>query len=165
MKAVISIFLLIIIFAFSGEKHQHNTSILPFVYENIGKKVGTGICHDFVVQAEDTKYADWNTDYYLTDKFAKHQVYFSELQKGDIILLDGIVLNEEIDTIQHIGIYMGRKESIIVFASQNLGGHGQKEVIVDYKGTQMSVFEDSKVELSTIDLRDITYGRAYFFRF
>jgi hypothetical protein len=164
MKAILYIVILTIATAFTGGYAEDN-SVLKFVYSNLGKKVGTGICHDFVVQAEDTKYSDWNTDYYLTDKFAQHQVDFSDLEKGDIILLDGIVLNEDIDTIRHIGIYMGRKESIVVFASQNIGGHDQKELVVDYKGVQMSVFEDSKVELSIIDLRDITYGTVYFFRF
>lgn len=162
-------FVLLPIFGFS-QRDTSSNPVMDFVYKSIGEKVGCGLCHDFVVQAENVKYKDWNTDYYLhTDSMQKHQIWIkndiSKLQEGDIIIFDNVVLEDSSELKFHIGIICKIWDGTICYASQNLGSHKDKEKKIKYKGQRVSVFKNSKVEYSYIDTKKIIDGYLYIFRF
>lgn len=141
-------------------------SILDFATSHMGKKVGTGLCMEFVEQAENTKYKNWNDDYYLhPDSMRAHQVVPDSVKSGDLIIFDNIVFSDSSKIESHIGIICRKWGNNISYVSQNIGSHKDIENKIIYHGQEMTVFKKSKVKWALFDINNIISGDIYFFHF
>lgn len=154
----------------SGSCHAQNkanNSIVDFMWENDGKKVGGGSCYEFVVRALETKYCDFDKDYYLnTDSMRAHQVSTDSIMIGDIIIMRDIVMNDSSSIKSHIGIVLSRLEDgSILYMSQNVGRKNDKYKYVYYVDGVTLVYKKSKVVADILDMGNILSGEVFTFRF
>jgi len=161
MKKII----IILLFPFVGLA-QSQDSVMSFVYSNLGKKVGFGICHELIEQAMNQKYRDWNNEIYLNqDSMNFHQIPFDSARAGDVMIMDDLTLRDSSTIEGHIVIITNKSGDVVEYAHQNIGKKGDRTKWVEYNGYKMEVFRKSKVECDSIDVDKIVGGYVYVFRF
>lgn len=164
MKKSASIITILSICCSSLFSQDTASSVYDFICAHLDEKVGTGVCMDFIIQAENQKYDNWYKDYYLKeDSMISHQIDLDSARLGDIIILRDIVLDDSVKINEHIGFTGTKFGNKIAIISQN-SGHGKTKTI-KYHGRKVKVLKDSKVEYEELDLDKIISGHIYVFRF
>lgn len=123
MKHLIILFLL---FATSVVGQTHNEEILKFVNDNLGKKIGKGVCFELVQAAVRTYSPDFK--YGLNDQNKKHfgkPIKKDKIQPGDIMVMSGGTKR----TASHVSIVYKLDGDKIYVVEQNTNGSLKKSVV------------------------------------
>ena len=124
----------------------YGNSVVDFVYEHLGEKVGKGVCFDLVVQAHGGKKFLKKWDNKSKYKIAYVSGYkrkgIEEIQPGDVMLCG----------TYHIGVVLEINGDRITFAHQNVG-NGKENQVRAY-GKKIGVVEDSSVIISYLLLAE-----------
>jgi hypothetical protein len=100
------------------EPPSHNKQIIDFVNEHIGKKVGTGMCADLLIEAlGNDSFGYWWTHCRVID--------INQIKPGDIVDIDSIptpMRKGKIKYDGHVGIVyrVNANHSVITVAEQNI---------------------------------------------
>ncbi len=142
------------------------TPVLDFVNAKAGKKVGNGDCLSFVIEAESKQYQNWYKNYFMQpDSMQARRVNLEDMLPGDVIMFEGVVMSDSSSIDQHIGIVTKVDGDVIVYASQNLGRHGDKEISRKHHGVKAKVFKSSCVVFSEFDYGKWIDGNTLIYRF
>ncbi len=141
-----------------------DNKIIDFVYNHMGRTVGFGICMDLVREAEEYVDADWYKEKWMNNE--KYVVDSSEIQEGDVIDFENVVLDDSTIIEAHIGIvYRVLSDGYISYAEQNVGTVEGGEQKIQYYGRYLSLHKNSNVITSTLQLHDVISGKITFYRF
>lgn len=146
----------------SAEDGYLPNRVVDFVYNHKGRKVGTGICFDLIKEAYEYSDTNWMEKWDNKEKF---EVAQPDIEEGDVIHFENVMLADSSLIPAHVGIVCGVLEGgHITYADQNSSG-GEQEYVQYYR-RYMPVDVDSRVVMNDLDLRqDILSGRVRFFRF
>ncbi len=136
------------------------SSVLDFVDQNIGKKVGKGVCFDLVRKAFEQSDRQWFDKW---EHKSKYKISRAEVQPGDVMVFYNCKFSDGFSSGYHVGILMSADSLIIEIANQNVG-HGPKKKVRSY-GRKVFVQKNSSVELRYVDLSLLVKGRVEFYRF
>ncbi|MCD6019100.1 MAG: hypothetical protein K0S53_2221 [Bacteroidetes bacterium] len=128
-----------------------NRQIVAYAKTKIKKKVGRGECWDFAAEALQTANAKWDMNY----KFGKEIDYKKEqVFPGDIIQLEGVILNYEINGMKYTEKMMHHTAIIYEVNAQN-------SFMIAH---QNNGFSGRKVGVSSLDLATLTKGKFTIYR-
>ncbi len=129
-----------------------------------GKKVGSGLCRDFVYAAIKRNHKNDLKDVLVNAKYFEIKDR-SKIMNGDVVTFKNVIYRN--DTIKyHIGIVVCVNERGFFYAHQNAGDVGDKTVkVIDENGKECNVFKGSKVESAYFEYSDKRSGMVQFFRF
>lgn len=135
-----------------------------FALMNKGKKVGVGLCREFVYKAIKRNHKDDFVEvlknagcFEIKDK--------AKVIKGDIVTFKNVKYRDDVIDY-HIGIIIDTNESGFFYAHQNAGDDGDETAkIIDENGKECNVFVNSKVEAGYFEYKDQRCGMVQFFRF
>lgn len=166
MKKLLAIFLLISVSAQAQDtldadsSESVNERIIDYVHDNMGKKIGQGVCSELITGIEN----------YLRRQGIKadsmYEIYPEYVEPGDIILMDTIVCSGGDSIINHVGIvYTILSNNQIAYANQNVGTIANNREKVFIKGREVDVEKDSHIITSIIHPPSIISGKLKFYRF
>lgn len=145
-----------------SQRVENSKSNLIFAYENMGKKVGNGICRELAYQAIEKNHRDDLRDV-LTN------AYLFEIKdgviNGDVVTFKNVLYQG--DTIKyHVGIVLSTTKDGFYYADQNVGYFGEKNVRTnDGTGMECNVLVNSKVQREFFYYKNKKGGMVQFFRF
>lgn len=124
MRTLIILFLL---FATRVVGQTHNEEILKYVNDNLGKKIGKGLCFELVQASVRTYSPDFKMGYDNQDKihFGK-PIKRSKIQPGDIMIMTGGTKR----TASHVSIIYKIDGDKIYVAEQNTKGKLKESIVV-----------------------------------
>jgi hypothetical protein len=105
-----------------GQSHQQD--IIKFVDDNLGKKIGTGLCYELVQEAIRTYNPEYNGTSADKNKYGK-KIKKENAQVGDIIVLSGGTKH----VANHVCIVYKIDGEDIYVAEQNTNGNLKKSVV------------------------------------
>lgn len=153
--------LFILLFA-SGSvcAQEKNDVVLDYVYENVGKKIGYGICHELIFGAQ----ARLDSLGYKIDSLSV--IPSDSVRPGDVIMLDGTTFSDGQSFANHIGIvYRILTNGKISIANQNVATVADNTKKIMYNGEERIVEEDSHVVISIIHPPSLVSGTVTYLRF
>jgi hypothetical protein len=123
MKKLIFIFLL---FATSVAGQVHQEDILKFVNDNMGKKVGKGVCYELVQGAVRVYNPSYEMCYIKKDKdrYGK-KVDLKSVAPGDIMVMSGGTKHKA----NHVAIVYKVDDGVIYIADQNTQGSLKNSIV------------------------------------
>jgi hypothetical protein len=128
MKNLIIIFLLITTRLFG---QNHNEKIIKFVDDNLGKKVGDGVCITLVESAIRTYRPLYKAKKFSTKKRDFWSVPATELKEGEEAIAGDIIWMYGGDTLNHIAIFLGGDEDGKYYiAEQNTNETLEESVVI-----------------------------------
>ena len=137
--------------------------VMDFIEENLGEKVGKGICFDLVEKAFKKSDKRWYKDKWA--RKSKYKVDPSEVAPGDVILFHSCTFSDGSKSGYHIAfVYEINSDSSLTIAEQNSCDKDELKR-VRYKGQYVNTCDQSVVELCDVDLSTIVRGRVSFYRF
>lgn len=119
----------------------YSQSLIDFVNDNIGKKVGTGYCDELVRQYNPTWY------HYNMNRILKHSEKPKKAKVGDLVTFNHVEMYSGFNAINHIAVvYKVIGDGVFMIAHQN----GADKL------------KDSKVFISKLDINDLKSGTILF---
>jgi hypothetical protein len=123
MKKILLLVFVLSVVITGNAQTTHQSEILSFVNNNIGKKVGRGICYELVqsaIRQYNPRY-DMGSIKKATKRYGK-KVKQKYVQPGDVIIEQG-------SRIYHVGIVYKVSNDSIFVAEQNTNGCIKKSVV------------------------------------
>lgn len=119
MKIINVIYFLVISFSVLSQRlPENNKKIINYVDDNIGKKVGDGVCQTLVDRSLKSVDKHWDKKYIKT--FYGVKIDHSEIIPGDILIFKG-VRDTRMIALSHIAIVYKIEDGNIYIAEQNTG--------------------------------------------
>lgn len=137
----------------------NNDKIIDYVYENIGKKIGEGVCAELISGASK----------YLKDlgisADTMYEIKYSSIKAGDIIIFDKVICSDGKEIDNHIGIiYNILSDGKIAIANQNVASKKNNTKKIIYNNKKLLVEKDSHVVISIVHPPSIIGGKITYCR-
>ena len=139
---------------------ENNHLVLQFIDENIGKKVGAGVCIELIFEAN--CYID-SVKNISSDQWEAREDYFYE---GDIMCFDSVLFADSTYIENHIAIvyHIGEGDAFYL-AQQNVYYDSPDTKELFFRGDMYPVYSDSKVVITEMNMSSIVSGKVSFYKF
>ncbi len=144
--------------------------MVKFAIDNYHKKVGYGICYEFVEKAvnEKNKNKSFVTILSNRDSMMSYSVPKDSIHPGDVlILIRALFSDSSYIENAHVGIITDFNGDSIIYASQNVATiKNQKEKTIKLKdGEKITVLKHSQVVYGQVVLSELISGEIIVCRF
>lgn len=147
-------------------RKENSRKAADFARQNIGNKIGNGICYEFVEEAvKRNRPKDYNFILYKnSDPFLIKDR--KNVIPGDVVVFENVVIVYRRDTISnHTGIVLQMDSDGFAFLHQNTfhAGDEVKKIYID--GHEYNVSDSSSVEIEYFSYESIVSGKLLFYRY
>jgi len=133
-----------------------DSPVIKFVDDNMGKRVGGGLCYELAKGAMVSKSGDkaWWTHNYKWNVLFRHRVRAKNVSVGDLMSFTNVEMSDGVTAQSHIAIvYRVISKGVFIIAEQN------------YICNACNTLKESRVVLTKIDINNLVRGKIKFYHF